>query len=162
MANDSLTFVKLISDQLLALTKEREDLLAKVDEIDAKMQGIAKQLGVELPAPTSALPRLPHEPQPHPKYVGSMPAAMMDILLHAERGYTRVELKKLVRESEAGEAVKKNENTFYNAVKRYLDKNKIVDIDGLLYHPDRAPQIDEGDMFPPNVTRLRGEGLADG
>lgn len=149
----------LITEQLSSLFSKRDELLRDVAAIDAKIEGIANQLGVELPAAPADLPRLHHRPRVDKRYAGSLPEAIVDTLLSATRGYTRAELKAVLRDTPAGETIKKNENTYYNAVKRYIGADKIVEIDGLLYHPDRAPlpegQDDPtGKHLPSNVASL--------
>jgi hypothetical protein len=151
-----------ITDQLKALHHDRAEHVRRIQEIDAKVAVIAKQLGVEPPAPSPPMERL--APPPDKRVAGSMPERMMDILYGASAPFTRLTLKAALRDDpQVGDTVRRNENTFYNAVKRYLDRGKIVELDGYLYHPDRAPLPDgtedpTGQHFPSNVSSLFGRG----
>ena len=154
MSDSIHSALRVITDELAALQEKRDVLAAEIEEIDGKLARIADQLGVKLPG-TVSLPRLTAQ-KAHPRFAGSMPEAMMKFLLEADKGYSRAEVKAALRDGPNGETIRKNENTYYNAVKRYIQTGKIVEINGLLYHPDRAPteasDADRTDSLPENVT----------
>jgi hypothetical protein len=89
--------------------------------------------------------------------------------LEADKGYSRLELRELIHaEPRFRDQMERNVNAFYNNVIRYLRGGKIVEIDGLLYHPDRAPLPEgepdpSGEHLPANVSLFpdrRNEGGA--
>lgn len=157
MSTNPPDIVTMIGEQLSALQARRAVLVDEVELIDSKMAKIAAQLGIELPEQGSpSLPRLPLPQKSNKRYEGSLPETMMGLLLEADRGYSRPELKAALLKTAAAPTVIKNENTFYNAVKRYIKADKLVEIEGLLYHPNRAP-LEEDDgldstRLPANVT----------
>lgn len=158
MTQAPFNLVEAISNELAALQAKRDALAGEISEINRKIANIARQLGIEPPEqPMSTLSRLAPPPPVDQRHIGSVPEAMMQVLREADRGYTRPELKKILRDGPAGESVRKNENTYYNAVKRYLTAGKIVEIGGYIYHPDRAPLENgesdpRGTHLPANVT----------
>lgn len=157
MTQAPFNLIEAISNELAGLEAKRDMLAGEISEINRKIANIARQLGIDPPEqPISTLPRLAPPPLDQ-RHIGTLPEAMMQVLRDADRGYTRPELKKILRESPSGESVRKNENTFYNAVKRYLAAGKVVEIDGYIYHPDRAPLANgesdpQGTHLPTNVT----------
>lgn len=150
-----------IVEQLTSLQAERATLSARVDEIDGEMAFIAKRLGVNADdfRPESTLPRL--SATVDKRHVGSMPERVLEILLNAEGPMTRTDVKKVLKADERfAPSINKNENTFYNNVKRYIRTDKIIERDGFLYHPDRAPLPEgsddpDGKHFSANVSPIR-------
>lgn len=145
---------------------DRDDHLRKAEEINTRIMGIAANLGLrpeELAELTpDAAPRLPPE---NKRSVGTMSAAMLDILFKASRGYTRIELRDELRNQNErfAEQLDQNMNSFYNNLSRYMKKGKIVERGELLYHPSRAPVEDSPQLsLPENVTRLQAKGGEDG
>lgn len=152
--------IAAIQQQLTSLHEKRSEHLATIHEIDGKIAGIAKQLG--LPSDQVASPNLTRLSAPVDRRIsGSLPDRMLEILRDADVPHTRVSMKAaLLNDPKHGDTIRKNVNTFYNAVKRYLDKGKIVEQGGYLYHPDRAPlpegQDDPtGQHLPANVSPIR-------
>lgn len=157
MTQDPINLVQAIASELTALQGKRDALVSEVSEIDGKIAAIAAQLGLKASAPTPLARLAPRVVDK--RHVGTVPEAMMQVLLDADRGYTRAELKQELRKGPMGDSIRKNENTYYNAVKRYLDNDKIVERGGYLYHPDRAPLPDgeadpSGRHLPSNVSNL--------
>jgi hypothetical protein len=151
-----------IMQELNALQERRASLVTEVQDIDTKLAGIAKLVGLQNEAVVPPnLNRLALPGVVDKRHVGSLPERMMQLLLEADRPHTRASLKALLKEdSKVGETVKRNENTFYNAVARYVRNNKVVEVDGFLYHPDRAPlpegqEDPTGQHLPANVSPIR-------
>lgn len=75
-----------------------------------------------------------------------MAERMRQMLLTADRGYTRADLRaELSKEPKFAEQISRNANSFYNNVIRNLKAGKMVEVDGHLYDPARAP-ADEPDQ----------------
>ncbi|MEA3049182.1 MAG: hypothetical protein QOG84_1018 [Sphingomonadales bacterium] len=153
--------------EMEALQSERATHVARIVEIDRKAAKIAELLGVSLassPASTPSIPRLQREDR---RSAGTMSQAMLEILLKAEKGYTRLELKEEIRKTpKFAEQLDRNVNAYYNNVLRYIRGGKIVEVDGLMYHPDRAPlpegeEDPSGRHLPPNVSPLFAERKTD-
>ncbi|SFK43912.1 hypothetical protein SAMN03159338_4243 [Sphingomonas sp. NFR04] len=87
-----------------------------------------------------------------------MAAKMLEILMAADHGYSRSEMKDALSAASPlfRSQIEKNVNTFYNNVSRYLKAGKIVDVEGYLYHALRAPSDDtsEDDGADNGVVRL--------
>lgn len=160
-------FAKLIEDRVAALSRERAQLLARVEEIDRQLASVAESLGAE---PSQFQRLLPPEPSHHAGFVrgdgrveGTMPHYVLEILFAADRGYSRTDLRReLDKHPVFGARLRHNVNSFYNTIKRYIDQGKIIQIDKLLYHPDRAPLPDgeedpTGQHLPSNVSSLFGQ-----
>lgn len=155
-------FVQLITRQLELWAEQRAEFKRQIDEIDRKIAEAAKALGVDLSEalmPEPDLPRLPTH-KPHHRSEGSFAQYIRDFMANADRGYTRVELKAALREADprSAEMINRNENLFYNTVKRLIDRD-LSEIDGVLYDKRRAP-LDDGLGATPierwaNVTHLK-------
>lgn len=144
------------------LIDERHSHEQRIEEIDEALAKAARQLGVpvsDISEPGPSLPRLRKEARPQDMSMGQ---GMLAILLAADHGYSRSEMRnELVKTPKFAEQIGHNVNMFYNTVARYLKKDKIVDIDGLLYHPQRAPlpegeEDPSGQHLPANVSSLFG------
>lgn len=154
-------FVALITRQLELWAEKREALQTQIDEIDRKIANAAKSVGLD-PAEFEGqinLAPLPIRPVDG-RTEGTMTQAILDRLQASDKGLTRIELRNLVAATseEFGRRIKHNPNPFYNAVKRLLDREHIVDLAGVLYDARRAPKVDQGGNglpFPPNVTQLK-------
>jgi hypothetical protein len=153
-------FLDLITRQLELWGEQRADLQRQIDEIDAKLAGAAKALGIkpqESAIDVGALPRLPKR-DGSPGKDGTMAQFIREFLASADRGHTRAELKAAVRDADSrfAEMITRNENGFYNAVKRLIKGGGAVDIDGVLYDARRAPEgggeAAAPSTLPPNVT----------
>jgi hypothetical protein len=57
----------------------------------------------------------------------------------ADAGLSRGELKTALLASKFRENVLRNENGYYNAIKRCLNRTEIVEVGRRLYHPSKAP-----------------------
>ena len=156
--------LQLIMGKIEALVDERDDLLRRASAIDDQIAAVAQGLGITnseiagLRAPTT---RLVAEDK---RSEGTMSAKMLDILYTAEKGYSRSALRgELAETPRFGEQISNNVNSYYNNIARYLKKGKIVDVNGLLYHPDRAPieGAGEGGRLPENVTLFTGKRARD-
>lgn len=162
MAQNPLSILEALMRHLTDLTAERETHVARVAEIDSQMTKAAKQLGIDLNevevVSGTRLPRLQKAHAPDPLTMGG---SLVQILLEADKGYSRTEARaELVKIAKFKAQLDNNMNAFYNTVSRYVKKGAIVDIDGLLYHPDRAP-LPEGEEDPSgqhlsNVATLFG------
>jgi len=135
--------IQLIADKVTSLVQERDEYLAKAAAIDTKLVGVAQQLGMA-PEDLSSIagpPPLPRLAPEDKRGAGTMSAAMLEILYSAEKGYARTELRHAIaaQNERFAEQLRNNINSFYNNVVRYLKSGKIVEVDGLLYHPARAP-----------------------
>lgn len=119
-----------------------------MDEIDRKLKKAAQALGVDLPIgdTTGAVgPRLPPPAGGTPETIGS---AMLNILLKADRGLSRSEVRdELVKFPKFNEQISRNANAYYNTVGRYLKRGWLVEAEKHLYHPERAP-LPEGATDP--------------
>lgn len=146
MELDLSPVITAVVEQLSALNKEREELLSRVQQIDEKVARLARSLGVEpgqMASPTSHARRLA---RPDARSEGSMAERMRQMLLTADRGYTRADLRaELSKEPKFAEQISRNANSFYNNVIRNLKAGKMVEVDGHLYDPARAP-ADEPDQ----------------
>lgn len=150
--------LQLVSSQFESLLCEREEHLRKAAEVEQRLRLIGEQLGIELPFDSKPSPtRLVSEDK---RSTGTMSARMLSILLEANRGYSRVELRdELAMEPKFYEQLTRNLNSYYNNITRYLRSGKVVEVNGLLYHPNRAPlpegEVDPtGQHLPANVTTL--------
>ena len=148
----------LLSRQLELLAERRAALCDEIAEIDRKLASVAKAIGVDLSeaAPDPVGP--PLAKREHPGSKGSMAQYIRDFFREADRGYTRKELKEIVRKVNAKfeESISRNENGFYNAVKRAISANDIAEIDGVLYDFSRAPSGENTQsLFPSNVSILK-------
>ena len=77
-----------------------------------------------------------------------MSSAIIDILYRADKGFSRTALRdELMATERFRDQINKNVNSYYNNVSRYKKQGKIVEINSLLYHPDRAP-LPDGDPDP--------------
>lgn len=155
----NLSPVTPVVDQLEALQRERAEHVARIEEIDTRVAKVAELLGIDLGPLLTAkmLPRLKREDK---RTLGTLGEAMLNALLSADRGYSRTELKAEVRKNPKFAAqLNRNANAFYNNVVRYIRTGKIVEMEGLLYHPDRAPlpegeEDPTGQHLPANVSPL--------
>lgn len=151
-----------MTERLKALMAKRAEHYAQIREIDEQLGGIARQLGLDPAELLSATPELPRLAKVDKRTEGTIPARVMEYLLKADQAHTRKSLKHLMlADPDFGSSIRHNENTFYNAVARYIRQGKIVEIDGALYHPDRAPLPDgeddpTGKHLPSNVSSLFG------
>jgi hypothetical protein len=151
--------LQMISDQLNALQSERAGLIERIAQIDEKLEKAAAQLGLEPNVIAAAQPSLDRLPRQDSRSVGTMPGEIVNILYAADKGYTRTELKDALRATRFAQQIENNQNGFYNAVIRYLKLKKIVEVDGFLYHPSRAPlpegqEDPTGTHLPANVSNL--------
>lgn len=136
-------FFDLISRQLDLLLDKRSGLQKEIDEIDARLTEVGKTLGLDIDEIiATASQRLPKRSAERRE--GTMTQCIRDILSNAQQGVTRPELKELVRTSDEkfADMLRRNENGFYNAVKRGIDRQEIREIDGVLYDFNRAPEED--------------------
>ena len=86
---------------------------------------------------------------------------MLDVLLHADKGMSRLELRAELSKNEKFRAqLDRNINAFYNNVMRYIRSDKIVEVNALLYHADRAPL--RGASLLPEAPTLRVLSPSDG
>jgi len=134
--------LQMINDQLAGLYEERTRLVDRVMAIDEQIAKVARSLGIDgggIPE-VSNVPRLS---RPDLRSVGTMAEKISMILLAADRGYTRGDLRdELKKEPKFADSINRNANTFYNNVARMLKTNRVKEVDTLLYHPDRAPSDD--------------------
>ena len=149
-------FADLIKRQLELWAEQRAQLQEKIDEIDKKLIGAAKALGIEVPEGRAVgLDPLPLRRMVDARKEGTMAQFIRDFLANADRGYTRAELKKAVREADPkfADILNRNENSFYNTVLRFINKEgSVKDIGGVLYHALRAPTPEQVAGLPDNVT----------
>lgn len=152
--------LQLIMGKIEALVAQRDEFLRRAEAISRQIVTAAEQLGLtqaELAGLKSPTARLAAEDK---RSEGTMSAKILDILYTADKGYTRVALKnELMETPRFREQITNNVNTFYNNTSRYLKKGKIVEISGLLYHPDRAPLegAEDENRLPENVTLFTGK-----
>lgn len=154
--------LKLIMERFEEMVAERDAHLQEAARINEKLLSIAVQLGIDDPTSVIGEKVVPNRlPKEDKRSEGTMSAAMLELLYAADRGYNRRELRELVEETpKFKEQLDRNTNSFYNNVSRFLKAGKIVEIDGLLYHVDRAP-LPEGEDDPSgqhlsNVATLFG------
>jgi len=77
--------------------------------------------------------------------------AALELIRASQNGLSRPELKaKLLEHSEHGPRIRRNENGFYNMIKRGLDREELVERNRRLYAADQsvpeatAPEVDVG------------------
>ena len=163
MDKNQPTLLDVLTQHLADLTSERATLIQRVKEIDDALSKAARQLGVDLSEvgaeAAPELPRLARGTKPAESTMGSV---MVAVLLNADRGLTRADLRaELMKTPKLAERISHNMNSYYNTVARYLKREWILDLDGLLYHPSRAPLADgeddpSGQHLAPNVRNLFG------
>lgn len=158
MTSNPHSILDALMSHLTALTEERERLVARVTEIDTALAKAAKQLGLD-PSIAEGVSRLAKPAAPPD--TSTMGGALVQFLLNADKGISRHEARaELGNNAKFKAQMDNNMNAFYNTVSRYVKKGAVVDIDGLLYHPERAP-LPEGEEDPTgqhlsNVATLFG------
>lgn len=140
-----------MSEKIEALLVQRREFMTAVSDIDAQLNTAFRALGLD---PTefgvAVGSRLPppqfNQPNQYPLNPNTMGAHMLDILLNAQKGYGRLELRhEIAKDPRYGAQIEKSMNGYYNLINRYLQKGRIVEVENNLYHPDRAPLSDGED-----------------
>jgi hypothetical protein len=174
MPIDTSQLAARLNEQIASLGRERDGHVAAIADIDTKINKALHALGLDASdfgePRAAALPRLGPSPfaQAYPLNPNTMGAVMVEILRTADHGYSRVEMRKrLEQDDRFTTQIQKNVNGYYNTVNRYLKNRRVVDVGGLLYHPDRAPlaagQDDPtGQHLPSNVSTLFPDKRANG
>jgi hypothetical protein len=158
MTDSRVPFLDVLARQLELLGERRQALIDEILEIDRKLASIAKTMGVDV-SEVRADPVGPPLPKRSvdPRSEGTMPQFLRDFLSKADRGYTRKELKEVLRNADPkfAASLNRNENGFYNAVKRLIGSNQALEIEGVIYDAARAPRDQEPQLFGGNVTLLK-------
>ena len=166
MPIDSSQLASRLNEQIAALYRERDGHVAAISDIDGKIAKALQLLGLDpsevTPGTGSAMPRLPISEfaRSYPLQPDTMGSVMLDILLNADHGYSRPEMRReLEKHPKFAKQIANNINSYYNTVNRYRKTGRVVLINNLLYHPDRAP-LPEGETdptgqhLPSNVSTL--------
>lgn len=139
MASNHSPFAAVIA-KLNHLQSERDRLHSRIIEIDQQVATIATQLGMSVnevaPVPLEA----PKIVKPDGRTANTMSSYALDRLMEMDRGVTRKELREMVQENTSyADQIKRNPNGFYNMVVRLLRTDRVMEVDGHLYHAARAP-----------------------
>lgn len=131
--------------QIRSWEAERDELRARLKEIDERLALLVTNAGLD-PSLVQFSPA-PAPPKIDGRRAGAMIQAALDMLKEAPNGLSRVELKSALRTHPVhGERVRRNENGFYNMVKRGLDRGEFVEVNDRLYLPERAPEPGSGGL----------------
>ena len=159
MPQEQPSILEALTQHLSDLTREREQALSRIKEIDDALSKVAKQLGLNLNQVEASVPQLPRLPKPPASPdTSTMGGAIVQLMLAAEKGLSRSELRaEVCKIPKFNAQIENNMNSFYNTVSRYLKKGRITEVEGLLFHPDRAPlpegeEDPTGQHLPANVT----------
>lgn len=147
----SANLASVLQDKLRRLADERASLLAKIGDIDAKLLEIAQLMGVDVADLVRHSPLPPsRQPKADLRRAGSMIEFVIDTTRQADNGLTRGELRTILKAHPVfGPKTTRNENGFYNTVKRALSRLEIIERNGRLYGPGNAPA---DPALPANVT----------
>jgi hypothetical protein len=148
----------LVTRQFDAWREERTEHQRAIDEIDRKVADAARTLGIDPAQIQAATPgRLPRRDG---RTDGTMTEFMRECFDKADKGLTRMELKEMVRRDPRYTDKMKNENVYYNLIKRLIVRGEVVERDGALYAAHRAPladgEDDESGEHLPGVISLFG------
>lgn len=136
-------FEALIS-QIRAWEAERDELKARLEEIDGRLALLVANAGLD---PSLVQFAAAPPPKVDGRRAGAMIQTALDMLKEAPNGLSRIELKSALRAHPVhGEKVRRNENGFYNMVKRGIDRSEFVEVNERLYLPEKAPEPSPGGL----------------
>lgn len=172
MEIESSQIAARMSEKITDLLQQRGRHLAAVADINSQLHTAYRALGLDpaeigVPNKGGRLPSISSADR-YPLQPNTMGSYMIEILQKADKGYGRRELRgEIEKEPRYGAQLRKNVNVYYNLINRYLKNRRIVDVGGLIYHPDRAPLAagesdPTGSHLPANVSLFPDRRANDG
>jgi hypothetical protein len=125
-----------VTKQIRRLTDQRAELVRQLAEIDARLAQVAQVLNIA----SDSLVASPSPVKIDSRRAGSLIETAIQMLFDAENGYARPELKNLLKAHPShADSLRRNENSYYNMVKRAVGRKEIEERNGRLYHPSKVP-----------------------
>ncbi|WP_426025874.1 hypothetical protein [Brevundimonas sp. TSRC1-1] len=117
-------------DDILAALREREELTARLSDVERKIQGIRAFIGE---ARFSAISPISTGAADAPATPPSFRSVLQEALENAPRGLTYPELREILIDAGFGERLENSPNNFFNAIGRLLSQNKAVKRGGRVF-----------------------------
>ncbi|MDI7775450.1 hypothetical protein [Asticcacaulis sp. EMRT-3] len=124
-----------------ALVRERDEYIARAHEINDRLEKIAVMLGISTTAtPSHHVKRNDNPPIQEDVQSMSMGEYARFILSRTTSGLSRKALRtEMEKNPKFRERIENQVNVYYNTIGRYVKSDRIIDLDGTLYHPNHAP-----------------------